>query len=479
MYSNRAAKAAGALAVAAAALAGCSLTPKGTSEERARLTETGKPYEPRFEDRALPHLPPDPTWADVLHRAFLANGDLESAYFDWKAAVERIDVAAAWPNSRLMLGYSYTLSAGNMKAFDRNSFSFSPDSMESLLWPSKAAKQGEVALAQAREAGARFRAAKFDLQRRVLSAWADYALQAERLRIARDREMLARFMLDTAGSRVRAGGVQQDLLRSEVESQAAGDSVKTAEANLVATRAMLNGVLGREPETSLSPPAPVPPPRPIPVDDAILIATAVEQNPELEALAHRVQGRAGALERARLEWLPDINPTFSFTGSASQAVGAAVMLPTTIKEIEGGIKDAGAMLRGSEAVLRQARSDRAASFVATLIALRDAERQAELFEYRIVPAAERVVAITRQSYAAGGAAYLDMIDAERALLDARLVIAEARAMREKRLAELEALMGTDVETLAAPQSSHATNPTPNSAPAANAAAGMNPQETRP
>ena len=362
-----------------------------------------------------------------------------------------------------------------MKAFDRSTFSFSPDSMESLLWPSKAAKQGEVALAQAREAGARFRAAKFELQRRVLSAWADYAVQAERLRIARERELLARFTLDTAGSRVRAGGIQQDLLKADVESEAAGDSVRTAEANLAAARAMLNGLLGREPEAPLSAPELTPPPRPIPVDDAVLIATAVEQNPELEALAQRVQGRADALERARLEWLPDINPMFAFTGSASQAVGAAVMLPTTIKEIEGGIKDAGAMLRGSEAVLRQARNDRAALFVATLIALRDAERQAALFESRIVPAAERIVAITRQSYSAGGAAYLDMIGSERALLDARLVVAEARGMREKRLAELEALMGTDVEALAEIMPSH----TPNQAPTASATATVILQETRP
>ena len=415
----------------------------------------------------------------MLHRAFLANGDLESAYFDWKAAVDRIDIAAAWPNSRLMLGYSYTLSAGNMKAFDRNTFSLSPDSMESLLWPSKAAKQGEVALAQAREAGARFRAAKFELQRRVLSAWADYAVQAERLRIARERELLARFTLDTAGSRVRAGGIQQDLLKAEVESEAARDSVRTAEANLAAGRAMLNGMLGREPESPLSAPGPTSPPRPLPADDAVLIATAVEQNPELEALAHRVQGRTDALERARLEWLPDINPMAAFTGSASQAIGAAVMLPTTIKEIEGGIKEAGATLRRSEAVLRQARSDRAASFVATLIALRDAERQAALFEFRIVPATERIVTITRQSYSAGGAEYLDMISAERALLDARLIIAEAHAMRDKRLAELEALMGTDVETLVEAKPSRATSPIPNHAPTASAAASMSPQENRP
>jgi outer membrane protein TolC len=170
---------------------------------------------------------------------------------------------------------------------------------------------------------------------------------------------------------------------------------------------------------------------------------------------------------------------FAFTGSASQAVGAALMLPTTIKEIEGGIKDAGAMLRGSEAVLRQARSDRAASFVATLIALRDAERQAALFESRIVPAAERIVAITRQSYAAGGASYLDMIGSERALLDARLVVVEAHAMREKRLAELEALMGTDVETLIEATPSHAVNPVFKHAPTASAAATVSLQETRP
>lgn len=449
MFANRAARAAGALAAIAtsAALTGCSLTPKGTTEERSRLTEAGRPYEPRFEDRRLPDLPSAPTWEDVLRRALLANGDLEVAYFDWKAAVERIDVAAAWPNSRLMLGYSYMFSGGDMKAFDRNTFAFSPDSMESLLWPSKAAQQGKVALAEARATGARFRAAKFDLQKRVLGTWAEYVLNAERVRIGRERRELARLTFDTAKSRVRAGGMQQDLLRAEVSLQTAEDSLKTAEAELTRSKATLNGMLARGPDAPLAAPSPMPPPRPMPADDATLLATAVEQNPELEALARQVEGRADALERARMEWLPDINPTFALTGSASQAIGAAIMLPTTIKEIEGGIKEAGAMLRGSDAMLRQASHDRAATFVATLVALRNAERHEALFEARIVPAAERILAITRQSYSAGSSAYLDMIDAEQSLLDARLAIAEARAMRDTRLAELEALMGTDVETL--------------------------------
>ena len=51
------------------------------------MKEAGKPYSRPFEDRTLPDLPANPAWQDVLRRAFLANGDLEAAYFDWKAAL--------------------------------------------------------------------------------------------------------------------------------------------------------------------------------------------------------------------------------------------------------------------------------------------------------------------------------------------------------------------------------------------------------
>lgn len=83
---------------------GCSLTPTGTKEEQSRLEEAGGPYEPPIEARMLPELPAAPTWRDVLHRAFLVNGDLEAAYFEWKAAVQRIEMASAYPNSNVQVG---------------------------------------------------------------------------------------------------------------------------------------------------------------------------------------------------------------------------------------------------------------------------------------------------------------------------------------------------------------------------------------
>src|SRR5688572_29962915 len=88
--------------LAALLVGGCSLAPEGRDEERSRLDAAGASFERPFESRSLPELPAEPAWQDVLHRAFMAHGALEAAYFEWKAAVERVDIASAWPNSNLM-----------------------------------------------------------------------------------------------------------------------------------------------------------------------------------------------------------------------------------------------------------------------------------------------------------------------------------------------------------------------------------------
>ncbi len=428
-----------------AGLSGCALTPSGTKEEQARMHEAGKPYEEPFEQRALPELPASPSWQDVLQRAFLANGDLEASYFEWKAAVQRIEMASAYPNSNVQFGYSYMFSSERMKTFDRQTFSLGFGPSMSLSFPTKVQQKGRVALDEARTTAERFRTAKFDLQRRVLSSWADLQMLEQKRRIQQEQLALSHLTIDATRARAQAGGVQRDLLRAEASLRTLENNVQNTEAELTAMRAMLNGMLARDPNAPLA--AAAADVREIAATDDQILAVAVDRNPEIAALAQQVQGRTDALELARMQWIPDINPSFMFTGNVSQAVGATIMLPTTIAEIKGSIREAEAMLRSGDAMLRQTRSDRAATLVATLVALRNDERQAALFETTLLPLAERVLTNMRQSYASGAAMYLDLIEAQNMLLDTRLMIIEARASREKRLAELEALMGTDIETV--------------------------------
>jgi outer membrane protein TolC len=135
-----------------------------------------------------------------------------------------------------------------------------------------------------------------------------------------------------------------------------------------------------------------------------------------------------------------------------------VVLPTMVPAIRASIEEARAMLRSTEAMARQARSDRAASFVAALYAMRNAEKLVALYRDAVLPKAEQALASSRQAYAAGQIAFVELIDSQRTLLDVRLMIAQARIEREKRLAEFEALAGIDVETLAPPTTQPTTQP---------------------
>lgn len=421
---------------------GCVLAPAGYDDERARLDVAGEPYARPLDERRVPELPPRPRPADLLERAFLANGDIEAAYFEWCAAVERVEIAAGWPNTNLMPSFGYLFSGGSMPAWDRTTVTLAFDASENLELPSKTRKAAEVALAQARAAGERLRAAKFVLQRRVLEGWLDLALAEEALRIARMDLELLRVVARAATARVQAGAPQREWLLADIEVRAAENRVLAAEAEARALRARLNGLLARAADAPLDVGEALPEPRDVP-DDAAVLALGVDANPELAALAQAVAGREDALELARLMALPNLNPFAGFTGSVSQTIGVAVMLPTTLPEIRGGIAEARAMLAGARAMERQTWRDRAASFVAALIALRNSAREADLFERSVLPAAQLLASTTQQAYAAGSAELTELIEAQRTLLDVRLVIAEARVERERRVAELEQLAGVD------------------------------------
>jgi outer membrane protein TolC len=65
---------------------------------------------------------------------------------------------------------------------------------------------------------------------------------------------------------------------------------------------------------------------------------------------------------------------------------------------------------------------------------------------------------SQNAYAAGAVGFADLIDSERMLISVRRIVAQAQIERDKRLAELEALAGVDIETLGRPQSASATRP---------------------
>jgi outer membrane protein, heavy metal efflux system len=453
-------------AILALLAGGCSLEPPGAPAQRRELREAGRPYEANFQARSLPELPAEPSWRDVLQRALLASGEVEAAYFEWAEACAAAQVTAAWPNPNLMVGYGYLFSGGNIKGWDRTTLTAGFDPSMNLQLPPKvmaAARAAyEAALAKAR----RLTVAKFALQQKALTAYFDFALAAEKLRIQTENAKLLKMVADIAEQRVRAGAAQQDLLRAQTEYEIAVNEQSNLSVELASLRAGLNGMMLLPADAALAAPAELPAARLLPGGDGDLLALAVRNNPELAALGKDVAAAEQALALARLGYLPDVNLQFAITGSVSQFLSGQVMPPLHWGKIEAGIAAARAALRRAEALERQGRSDVGSRFLITLLAVRNSERQVELFEGSIIPKARQSWDSTAKAYATGSATFADLLESERTLLTARLQAAEARMTREKRLAEMEALIGADVETMPQPAPGQSAQTQPATAPTA-------------
>jgi hypothetical protein len=205
--------------------------------------------------------------------------------------------------------------------------------------------------------------------------------------------------------------------------------------------------MARPADASLPPPTVRDAWRALPVDDAGVLAVAGVADPVLAALAREVEGRRDALALARLRYIPDFNPFVGTDGAAAQMAGIVVSIPTMLREVGAMVRESRAELDGALARMRQTDLDRRAAVVAALTMVRDGERRAALADGVLRRSAERVVAATETAYANDTASFEEMVAARTALLDVALLRAEAGTARARSLAELEALLGVDLEAL--------------------------------
>ncbi|MEK7271183.1 MAG: TolC family protein [Planctomycetota bacterium] len=444
------------LVLAVFALAGCAIHPPGEKEERARASEAGRPFEKAFLERDLPPLKPDASAAELLRHALLSNGDLEQRYWEWRAALERIPQEAS-PKTTLAISFETMIRGGMGSFLDRTTIGLGNDPMNNLPFPSKLATAGRKALEEARAAGLRFERARFELREKVLSAHADWALLAERIRLQEENVALLETTTAIAEGRTRAGtSLALYLLKAQTERDLAKNDLEKLKARVPADRAFLNALLGRAPDAPLDLPKVFPPSRPFPLSDAEVLALAAERNPELAAISREGKAREEAIRLAKQEYIPEFGlGAKGDLGGTTRSVMGMVTAPFLRWEaLKAGVAEARAQLRENEAMSRQAGVDLSARVVLALRALRDDERQAALFRDAILPRAKLMEESARASYTAGKAPFVDLLDAQRMLIEIRTTLAEIRADREKRLAEIEAMAGVErVEAESAPSPS--------------------------
>lgn len=433
------------LATALMASSACSFQPQGMAEQQQALLQAGVIWQQKLEQRASAPLPAPCNTDDLVERALSFNGEAEAAWQQWRAALERVEQASAWPNSKLAIGSSFNFPSNGASTADRIGLVAAFDSMENLAFPSKTKKAGEIALADARAARDRFVAVQLMLRRRVMEQWAAYGLAAADHQTALALRELDRLENELAANDVAVGARASRSLETQFDLAHSDDAVAQAQAKLDWQRAQLSGLLAL-PATEVPAAPDLQPYTRDPIEEATLIRALDERNPQLRALAEDLQSKDRSVELAELQWTPDFNPLAMLTGGIAQSVGVGIMLPTTVQEIRASIREAQARRDEARSVLAQSKHDRTAELLAQLVLWHDANRRHALFSDTIVPVAEALAANVNLSWTVGATDLSARLDAERVVLQSEFVATQAVAESEIAWAAIEELSGIDPKT---------------------------------
>jgi outer membrane protein TolC len=417
-------------------LASCTVHPAGESTERQAALTAGRPYE----KRELPALGDHPTSAELVHYALAANADVETSYWQWRSAIEQIPIDGT-QSTNLAISLGTTFNNGQL-AQDRTVLTAANDPMADIVLPGKLSTAAQRALDNARAAGRRFHKAQFELRRKVITAYDDYALSAELIRLGEENIQLLQTAVTITQSRSRSGlAGQQDVLKSSNELDLAKNDLENMRAQLPIQLAALNALLDRDPAAVIALPDSLPATHRPAGSDQDLLDLAAKANPELIALADEIRAKHQDIQFARLQYVPDFDIAASsdLKGMTQALLGSFTIPILRYEALHAAVEQAQANLRAAESMRRQTARDLAAQLVDDIATLRDADRQIDLLDQTVLPRAREVVMLTRTAYQNNNATLLDLLDSQRSLIDIERLSANLRVTCDKRLAEIEAI----------------------------------------
>jgi cobalt-zinc-cadmium efflux system outer membrane protein len=169
------------------------------------------------------------------------------------------------------------------------------------------------------------------------------------------------------------------------------------------------------------------------------------QNPEIARWATEMAQRQAAMESARARRIPDPTVGGGFrhvrdTGDSGLVMSVSMPIPVFDRN-QGGILEARYQLAKAEEERRTAEVQGRAALAEAYAALSSAFVEATTLKNEVLPGAQRAFDAASEGYRQGKFGFLDVLDAQRTLFEARGRYLEALAAYHQAAAEVERLIG--------------------------------------
>lgn len=465
---------------------GVASSPTRRNVRNAELLSASQPNRSN-DDVALPTLDESSSLGDYLAYAALNNRGLEAAFNRWKAALERVPQEKSLPDPRFTYRY-FIREVETRTGPQEQAFGLS----QLFPWFGKLELRGSVAAEAAKVTRQRYENEKLQLFFEVKDAFYEYYYLGRAIDVVRENAELVEYLESVARARYKtASAGHPDVIRAQVELGKLEDQLRSFQDLLVPVVARLNAVLNRPTSAELPLPRAISNERQTFTDGQVL-RWLTQGSPVLKALDHQIEQERHAVALAKKSYYPDFTFGVDYTdiGSAVRPNGQGFGNPAALRSasrIAGGMgdlidsyaigksfrpggrqSDSGKdvwmvsmsmnvpIWRGKYAAgEREARARYLAALSARaqqeysltadvqrkLFEHRDAGRKITLYRDVLIPKAKESIRSTETAFRAGSASFLDLVDAERSLLEFELSFERALANRAQRLAELEMLVG--------------------------------------
>lgn len=379
--------------------------------------------------------------------AALSNNPLVlSSLHQYEASLARFQQARSFSQPSLDYDSDLQPKFFNFRGQNETYFGFS----QTLEFPGKRVLRGSIARRESDEYLQDIALLKMDITFQVKEAFYGLLLAQEQLKNAEMNRDLSQDFLQKAELKFEAGDVAKvEVLRAQVEAAKAGNAVRSASNEIRLSKARLNYLLARkkyaplEIEGTLKRPA-------VALDLDAFVARALSFRPEIRRLGFSMDKEKLTKRQGFMSYLPDFDLGVAkhWIGGEGSYWDVTVSLPIPLffwQPKKGEIAEAEANLKSLQKEGDHLRNAITLEVEEAYMNILTAENQITLFEEEILKQAEEVYDMFLFSYQEGEIGSIELIEARRTLMDARMSYTEALYNYDIGLGALERAIGFSVE----------------------------------
>ncbi|MBZ5591027.1 MAG: TolC family protein [Acidobacteriia bacterium] len=387
--------------------------------------------------------------AELTSELTRVNPEIRAARFRYEAATKRPSQASTPPEPKVTFadfGVGHPFSRLSVSDFAYLGLGVSQE----IPFPGKLALAGDEARKEAEGESQMYRAVLLEKTAELKEAYFEWFSITKDMEITgKSRDLIERFEKISRARYSVGKGLQQDVLKAQVERSAIEQQMEVLTQRQATIEARIAAMLNRAPGQPLGHPAEVQ--RSEFSLDPNALADLVKQNaPRLRARQSEVDARGVGIERAKKEFRPDLSLSFQWQKTASMfpdyyMAVAEVKLPVFFRRKQRfGVEEAAARLAESRENYQATQQELVWEAKDQYFKIRSSERLLDLYRSGIIPQASLALESAVAGYEVGTLDFLTLLNSQATVLTYEMQYYEELAKHEQALARLEPLVAKEL-----------------------------------